>query len=294
MKLKTEYIKYIIITVPVIIFTEALIFSQDIYSGEVKRPELYIGINFGPSKNRIINEGIFSLAGLSSNNRNTVSGSFELGFFFSKSIGLSTGLGYESYSTELSLSSYSNKFDAIDSDNETYERRVSGSDIKELQKISFLNVPFCISFQISSGSRSGFFIHTGINLSIPFSNEYNSSGTFTFAGYYPAYNVILQNLPEYGFQSESKILSNGKLDLKSNIIDGVASAGFQLFISEKIQIALGVDYKRSLSNISKYNSPDKFVISSDINQINSMMGGTSKSLAESIGFKFSFRYYIMK
>jgi hypothetical protein len=192
----------------------------------------------------------------------------------------------------LSLNSYTNKFNTIDSENETYERRVSGSDIKEIQKISFLNVPLCINFQIPTDGKFAIFLQAGVNLSIPLTYKYNSSGIFTFTGYYPAYNVLLQNLPDYGFPSNSTIISNGKLELKPTVFDGLARAGFQLFISEKIQIALGVTYSRSLSNISKYTSPDKFQLSSDIDQINSMMGGSSKTITQSVGLNLSFRYYI--
>ena len=296
MKHKTRLIKYILISLLFMFFADVVTFSQEPDKSEPTPLKFYLGIAAGPSKNQIVNKGILSLSDLSSKNNYSFSGTFELGYFFSKSIGLSTGLGYNSFSTELSLNSYTNKFNSTDSENETYERRVSGSDIKELQKISFLNVPFCINFQMPKGSRYGsrygLFLQAGVNLSIPMSDKYISSGTFTFTGYYPAYNVLLQNLPDYGFVNNSTVISNGNLELKPIIIDGLARAGFQLFISEKIQIALDITYFRSLSNISKYTSPDKFQLSSDINQINSMMGGSSNAIAQSFGLSLSFRYYL--
>lgn len=292
MKHITKLIKYIIISLLFIFFADAVTFSQETDESEPTIPKFYIGITAGQSFNQIVNNGILSISGLSSKNKNSLSGAVELGYFFSKNFGISTGLGYNSFSTELSLNSYTNKFNSTDSENETYERRVTGSDIREIQKISFLNVPFCINFQIPIGSKSGFFLQAGVNLSIPISKEYNSSGTFTFTGFYPAYNVLLQNLPDYGFPSNSTVISNGNLELKPTISDGLARAGFQLFIGKKIQIALGVTYYRSLSNISKYASPDKFQLSSDINQINSMMGGSSKTTTQSVGLSLSLRYYI--
>jgi hypothetical protein len=291
MKLKTGHIKYILIAVILIIFAETLIYSQDSIRVESKRPGLYSGISIGPSKNHIINNGTVFLTGLSSSYKNSISGSFELGYSFSKSFGLSTGLEYDTYSTQLLLDSYSDEFITTDPENEPYERHVAGSGIKELQEISFLSVPFCLNFQIPFGNRFGLYLQTGVSLSFPLSNQYSNSGTFSFAGYFPAYNVLFQNLPEYGFPSDSNISSNGTLDLKSNYIDGVAQAGFQLFITEKMQISLGIVYKRSLSGISKYDAPDNFHLSSDINQINSMMGGTSEAIAESMGLRVSFRYY---
>jgi len=292
MKLKTIHIKYILIPVLLIVVTDSVIFSQGTDTTKISRPELFIGINVGSSRTHINNRGIQSVSELSSVIRNSFSGSFESGYSFSKSIGLSIGLGFDSYKTDLSLNTYANKFNSIDSENESYERRIAGTDIKEIQTISFLNLPLCIDFQLPVSSRFGFFLQTGISFSIPMSKKYNSSGTFTYTGFYPAYNALLQDLPAYGFVSNTEIKSDGSLELKTFNIDGMANAGFQYLIRNKIRIALGIHYNRSLSNISKYSSPDSFQLSSDINQINSMMGGSSKVTAQSIGLRLSFRYYL--
>jgi hypothetical protein len=290
MNIKTEHIICILISMLLLFFSGSLVFSQDSTGIEIKNSKLFFGINCGPSKNQIINENTYSFPGLSSNSKNSFSGSFEMGYFFSKSVGLSTGLGYETYNTELFLNEYSDKYNTTDLENEPYERSVTGSDIKELQEISFISIPFCINFRF--GGRFGFYINTGVSLSFPKSNLYSSSGTFTFEGYFPAYNVIFQNLPEYGFPSDEYISSSGKLDLKSHIIDGIARAGFHLSISEKIQIGLGVVYKTSLSDITQDDTQDYFHLVSDNNLINSMTCGTGNTFAQSMGLSISLRYYI--
>ena len=45
----------------------------------------------------------------------------------------------------------------------------------------------------------GFMIQGGVNMAIISKNSYTSTGTFTYKGYYPAYNVLLENLPNYAF-----------------------------------------------------------------------------------------------
>jgi opacity protein-like surface antigen len=290
MKIRKPHIKYIQLTVLLMLFIYNFSFSQGSDKSESKHQKLYFGIESGPSKNKIFNERAPSFPTFTSTNENSFSGSFGLGYYFSKSFGISTGLGYDTYTTGLYVDTYSSKYSATDSEKEIYEKRVTGTGIKELQKISFLSIP--VLFNIQIGSRFGFFLHAGITYSLPLGNEFNSSGTFSFTGYYPAYNVLFQNLPEYGFPEDAKISSTGTLDLKSNIINGIGNAGFQLFISEKFQIALGVEYKRSLSDIAEYNTPDKFQLSTDPNNINSIMGGSSQSILESMGLRFSLRYYL--
>jgi hypothetical protein len=140
--------------------------------------------------------------------------------------------------------------------------------------------------------RFGFYLQGGINVSLPLTKKYNSAGIFSFEGYYPAYNATFKNLPGYGFSSNATINSEGTLELNTNIIEGQGAAGLQCFVSKKIQIVLGATYNRSLSGISKYLSPENFQLSSDINQINSMMGGSSTVIAEAMGLKLSFRYFL--
>jgi len=264
--------------------------STDITTKE--KPGLFLGLSLGPSQSQILNKGTLSVSELLSSKKNSFFGSMEIGYFFSNYFGISSGIGLNSYSTQLTLDTYQNKFNTTDSENEAYERQVSGSDIKELQKINFLSIPFCINLRLPFSGTIGFFLQTGVNMAVPVNKNYNSSGTFTYKGYYPAYNVLLENLPSYGFPSNIRSGTDGELELKPLVVDAIASAGFDFYIQKKIQIAVAASYNKSLSSISEYSSPDKFQLSSDTDQINSLMGGSSKVSAQSVGVRLSFRYYL--
>jgi hypothetical protein len=291
MNLKTIFTGNLLTFLLLMAFACTSISAQDTTKAEVHKSRLYAGFTIGPAMNKIINVGELSVSALSSKVNYSVSGSLDLGYQFSEIIGLSTGLVYSTNSSELSLNSYSNKFNTTDSENEPYECRVDGSSISEIQKISFLSIPLCINFQFPFTKRFGMFIQAGVNFSFPVSQEYSSSGTFTYTGYYPAYNVILKNLPAYGFIDDASLNYKGKLDIISPVINGLGMAGFQLFVTEKLQLALGANYCRSLMNISKYTSPETFQLSSDISKIYSMMGGCSNVTTQNVGLRLSFRYY---
>jgi hypothetical protein len=264
--------------------------GTDITSGKHQR--LYLGFSVGPSHTGIINNGTLTIARLSSTKKNSFCGYIDAGYFFSKYIGLSTGLGFSSFVSHLSLDTYVNSFDTTDSENVTYERRISGSNIKEIQKISYLNVPLQINVQIPFGKTIGLFIQTGINFSFPLSKTYNSTGTFTYSGYYPIYNVLLTDIPYEGFKSNVKNNVNGELKLKSISSELISSAGFQLFLQKKVQVVLGVFYNKLLSDISGYSSTSSFRLSSKENHIRSMMEGSNKVSASSFGLKISLRYFL--
>jgi hypothetical protein len=285
-------IRQILLTAFLIICYQNEVFSQETDISAENQPRMFVGISLGPSQSHIINVGTLSVSELLSGKKISFFGSMEIGYFFSNYFGLSSGIGLNSYKTQLTLDTYQNKFNTIDNENESYERRVSGSDIKEVQKIDFLSIPFCINLRLPFNETIGFFLQTGVNMAVPIIRDYNSSGTFTYKGYYPAYNVLLENLPAYGFPSNKSIDTDGELELKPFGFNVTASAGFDFYIQKKIQIAVAACYDKSLSNISEYSSPDKFQLSSDLEQINSLMGGSSKATAQSMGLKIIFRYYL--
>lgn len=281
----------------IFLFALLLIGSQnDGYSQEadstVVKPGLFVGLSFGQSQSSISNEGMLTVSNLLSSSQNSFGGKLEIGYFFSRSIGVSSGIGFSSYKSQLTLGTYQNSFSTTDSENEIYERQVSGSDIKEVQKIGFISLPVCLDLRLPLSKKMGFVLQTGINLSIPISKKYTSNGTFTYKGYYPAYNVLLENLPAYGFPSNYKSAVDGELEIKSINVNVIAATGFDFFIQKNIQIAVMATYSQSLSSISAYSSLDKFQLSSAINQINSLMSGSSKATVQSMGLNIRLRYFL--
>jgi hypothetical protein len=257
-------------------------------------PGFFTGFNTIISNSQLISEGIGSVADMKTVRGNTYSGTIETGYFFSAGFGFTTGVGIISFRSGSSLENYSNKFTTRDSENELYERRITGSGINEDQKISFLSIPLLLNLRIPGRSIFAVYIDFGINCLVPLTQQYSSSGIFSYAGYYPAYNVLLENLPEYGYQGNTQVSTNGQLELKSYSFEGIASAGFQFLIANKIQLSLGATYARSLSSISSYASSDKFQLSTDASSIKSMLGGSSSSFAESMGLRLSLKFFFKK
>jgi len=291
MKNNMKSILKILLIAFLMICSQYELFSQATAIRKVKYNGLFFGFTAGQSQSHIVNEGALSASGLLSNKMDANIGSFEIGYLFSRFFGLSTGIGFDAYKTQLILDTYENKFMTSDSENESYERRVSGTDIKELQEVDFLTVPLCLNLRIPFTRTIGLFMQAGANVAFPFNKRYSSSGTFTYKGYYAAYNVLLENLPSYGFPDNYLTAADGELEMQEYTFNAIASAGLDLFLWKKIQIAAAAFYSKSLSDISAYASSDKFRLSSEVDQINSMMGGSKVSL-ESMGIKISLRYFL--
>ena len=223
-----------------------------------------------------------------------MTGSVDVGYSFSDYFGLSTGISYGSFNGQVTLASYQNKFNTTDSENEAYERQVSGTNIKEDQTIAFLGVPVWLNFGIPFTKRTGLSVRAGIEMAVPIKKNYHSGGIFTYKGYYPKYNVLLENLPAYGFPTNAVIATDGVLELNPFCIGASVAAGIDFFITRMIQSSIAVCYTQSLSGIQAYASPEKFQLSSDALRINSMMGGSSKATDRSTWLKISLRYYLSR
>jgi len=266
--------------------------SQSLNNQLQRQYHWFIGVNGGLAQTNISSDETSVLSGVVMTRKNSYCLSVDAGYFFSKYFGLSTGIGLSPYITQLSLDPYSNSLDTVDSENEPYERRISGNNINETQKIYFLEIPVILNFQCPFSKAIGFFLQGGINLAIHVGNNYSSSGTFSYSGYYPAYNVVLKDIPYEGFKSNVKNDVSGELKVKTLNPEFIASGGFYFYNQKHFQISAGFFYKSMFSDISTYSPVTSFQLSTHENQSRSFMEGSEKTTASSMGIIISLRYYI--
>lgn len=294
MKHKALVVRQIIIIGIILIFNALDGFSQGTDLRSRRKHSFYFGFNFCPTKTSIINSGISTISALSSAKKNSLSGNIEAGYYFSRFFGLATGIGYSAYTSNISLGVYNNSYDTVDSDTprENYTRYISGRDIKEIQKISMLNVPLIVNLRIPVNEIFGLYLQSGVNLSIPIKSHYSSSGLFTYEGYYSAYNIRITDIPYEGFEKDYNNNSEGELKVNSFNAELIASGGVSYAIHNKVQISLGVMYSKLLSDLSDYPSTTAFRLSSVPDQMKSIMEGSSKVTASSMGVRLGIQFYL--
>lgn len=286
---KNLFNKFLLIPFLLLVFSNNLLSQQN---DSIQTKGLFLGVFFGPSQTKIENSGIPSFPSFTIGEEHTFSGSAEIGYYLSRHWGISTGIGYDSYHSNVALSSYQNKFNSFDSEKEAYEMRVIGNGINENQKISYLTIPACLNFRLPIGNSFGLFLKSGLQIGLALDKSYASTGTFSYRGYYPAYNVLLENLPAYGFVNDQNNSVKGQLAVKSIAVFALAAVGFDVFLTGKYQIAVIGCYNQSISEVSAYSSNINYQLSSAVNQINSLLGGNSKTSIHSMGISVSVRYFL--
>lgn len=251
-----------------------------------------MGFNVAPVQTSIINEDFKSTTALLSENGSALNPSVEFGYFFSGIAGLSIGAEYSSYSAKLALDSTSIRFQDVDSENENYEMRIQGKSMSENQKISVITFPVCLNLRFKANAKLGFYLKTGVSVNIPVEKSYNGSGIFSYSGYYSEYPVLLQDLPEYGFPLNQSTTSSGVLELQSFYTEVTASGGITWSLNNKITILLGANFSKSLGNISAYKPDPEFRLSSKVNDLKTIMAGSSGAGLQSVGLSIGLRYYL--
>ncbi|MCE1197473.1 MAG: hypothetical protein LWW85_00770 [Marinilabiliales bacterium] len=213
----------------------------------------------------------------------------EVGYFFTEHFGLATGLNFMQYNGVVRLSSYQEKFQTTDSENESYERRVTAVQVSENQKIGLLGIPLKLVLRSSLGQRVGLLMEGQVSVAFPVAKHYTSSGIFTYKGYYPKYNVLLENLPLYGFPNAAAVEGTGDLPVKSPVISVGCAAGLDYRITSHWLVVATLHYDRSISQV--VDTPASFNLSTDVTGIHSMMGGCTQASLQAIGVGIGIRYF---
>jgi hypothetical protein len=254
---------------------------------------LFIGINLMPAQSQIINEG--SDLSLSGTPVNVINGSVEFGVFLGRRLGLNLGIGYGTFGELMQLEQHSGVFQAMDSENDAYEMRWTGSGIREEQNINYLAIPLGIRYQLPLSAKFALYAKGEIDFCLTLDKSYSSKGIYSYAGYYPAYNVLYSNLPEYGFPSDLNTDIEGDLEINSFRLLGGLSAGATFSLSKSMQISAGAVFMNSLSSIffSSANTAD-IRLTDGPNKVNSLMELGDGVHLRSLGLNIALTYVFMK
>ncbi len=292
MKTKRNCLRFIALSIFLSAMLNSFIYSQGTESRRIfeNKEQFCLGILVIPQQTSISMDGLSG--SLEYTNRNSMNITFDAAYYFSRYIGVSFGAGLNSCSSEVNLPSYSTSFAAVDSESESYEMQIEGRSITEVQKISFLSIPVSIALRVPAGSSLGFFLNAGVSAEIPMVKTYDATGTFSYDGYYPAYPVTLEDIPTHGFPSN--LLTEVSEDLEINSFNAAltTSAGIYFYLGSSFQIALGAHFSKVLSDIANYEDGREFYLTTQANELNSMMEGSTSAGVQAIGISLGLRYFL--
>ena len=117
--------------------------------------------------------------------------------------------------------------ESVDVDGDKYQAICDYSDMVEKQKLTYLNIPIRLCIGQPVRDRVTAYFKIGVTPSINVSSKFEGEGTYSLKGYYPQWDVTIEDVPELGFGSDFDSYADGlspkikKFVLWGNIAAGV-------------------------------------------------------------------------
>jgi len=207
-----------------------------------------VGIDFGPEIYTMNSE--FYNAYFDNNNGWTYSGQNNLGFGLEliipivPALRLGTGARFSNYSSTAQLPYTSSTSNSLlsDADGDEYYSNVT-AELNHQNYYSTLEVPAQIMLVLLPRKKFNLYLSGGIIWTKTRSAEFELSGYTITSGYYPEYNVTLEDIPEYGFESRQYSSESFDWGLKSSTIMTTYGAGIMIRMGKSSALKAGYYYQ---------------------------------------------------
>lgn len=263
---------------------------------------LYIGLNIQPAISSIATKDFLNSDNTYGNwtekGKMTFSGGLEMNYYFEKYpfLGIGARINYTTYKSTFELSSFHQTpfKDQIDQDGDLFHLLAEGNNLNEETKLSFIEIPMFAKLRFilyDSKIFNHIFFNLGPVFSIGVSNSVIVDGTYTYRGYYPEYHVVLYDIPEYGYYTDTNINSTAESKTKSFNMSGLIEAGINIpLMGEALNMNLSVLYQKGFLNISETN--DDYLLTEGYDKNNSILGSRSKVSTGLFGLNIGVLYKI--
>lgn len=214
--------------------------------------------------------------------------SLEIEYFFTQNIGIGSGIGINLYNSSdyaNDLLNDQNTISRIDQDGDQYYLYTSSSSISEKIKVRALSFPIKAKLRFRPGKKWSFNADFGLKIVNIFSAKVKASGDTEWRAYYPQYNVVIYDVPDYGFTQYDVDSENTLLDYEKLNYSIIGSIGISRRINKKMNLDVGFFLERGLTDI-KYNQP---VHEADFLNI---VGVVDETRLNAVGLTVGLRYQI--
>ncbi len=157
-------------------------------------------------------------------------------YFFNRYVGLGFGVDFARYGAS---AYYGNTLftwggdGVFDSDGEAYTHRTQLDHWRETQSLYAVSVPLVVQFAVPINRSLQFMADVGVRYAHFVASGYSASGNITHTGYYPKWQLTLDNMPPYGFYTTSDFSASGKLNNKPFSINLMAKFGIVVPLNKR-------------------------------------------------------------
>lgn len=189
---------------------------------------------------------------------NGVSAGLRYSYYLNEGLSIGIGVEYQTYSSDSKFNYIYGQYNAVDAENESFQFRYRATNLREEQKLGYINVPIGIQFETPGTSK--LYVAAGAKIGFASSGNYETTiQNLTTSGYFPQYNVELFSPAFAGFASTDN-LKTPKQDLDTKVsYSATFETGLKQLIGDRNSFYIGVYLDYGLNNIYKENEDKNLV-----------------------------------
>ncbi len=160
-------------------------------------------------------------------------------------ISIEAGLGVRNFGMSARLNDYAATVSAIDADGDSYQAIYAFYGLSESLTLTYLDIPIRLCFGQPAKDRVSVYAKVGLTPSINVASKFEGKGTYSLKGYYPQWDVTLENIAGLGFGSDMDCYTDATPDINTfNLWGNVAVGAYVPFKGSPIVLNAGlkVDY----------------------------------------------------
>jgi hypothetical protein len=217
--------------------------------------QFYVGIQSG------IGNIQSDIAGIQTGNR--LGGAVKAGYIYSLTthFGIGSGLEFSQYKQEVSLSQSSATLTNIEVDASTsaFVYNVTTKNYRERQTLHALQIPLFVQYKSNNNNGIAFNFRAGANYFLPINYKIKATADdVKGSAYYPDVNLTIDDLPEYGFGSQTNYSSSGKYKTKG-IIMSVFELGFTFDMGSRHSLYTAMFLENGYGSILDQNKNESYI-----------------------------------
>lgn len=157
------------------------------------------------------------------------------------------GVSYLTLDSKLHLKQIEGSYNSVDIENDAFEFKYKATNISEKVKTEFIQIPIFVRYE--GAAKTTYYVQAGMKFTFAIKGTYKQSiENLKTSGYYPEYNVELNNLLVMGFGDFGSQSSSGKLNVETTYAANI-EAGLKHQFNNNKPIYIGLFFDYGLNNM---------------------------------------------
>ena len=172
-------------------------------------------------------------------------------------ISVEAGLGFRKFGMAARLNEYNTTLDAVDADGDSYKAIYAFDGLEESLSLTYLDIPIRLCIGQPAKERVSAYFKLGVTPSIKMGSTFEGKGKYSLKGYYPQWDVTLENVTPLEFGSDMDCYEGVEPEVKGfNLWGNVAFGAYVPFKGSHIVLNAGAKLDYPIMGIGTINTTD--------------------------------------